>query len=142
MSVIRVAEIFVDTNILLYAISTSEAESGKTSVAQSVLQNRDWTWSTQIAGEFIRASTSSRKSQPLSLGEARKFIQAWSGFPMVPVDEAIVLDAINISERFQISYFDAQVVAAAKRQRCRQIFTEDLNHQQDYGGVSAFNPFL
>ena len=58
------------------------------------------------------------------------------------VDEATVLDAINIAERFKISYFDAQVIAAAKRLACKQIFTEDLNNGQDYGGVVAFNPFL
>ena len=61
---------------------------------------------------------------------------------MIPVDEGIVLDAIDVAQRFQISYFDAQVIAAAKRMNCKQLFTEDLSHQQDYGGVVAFNPFL
>ena len=60
---------------------------------------------------------------------------------MVPVDAGIVLDAINIAERFQISYFDAQVVAGAKRLQGQQICAEHLSHGQDYGGVSAFNPF-
>ena len=61
---------------------------------------------------------------------------------MIAIDEGIVLEATKIAERFQISYFDAQVVAAAKRLQCKQIYTEDLNHGQDYGGVTMFNPFL
>jgi len=137
-----VAEIFVDTNVLLYAISTAQAEDKKAAIARSVLQTADWTWSSQIAGEFVRASTSPKQSRPLSLAQARSFIETWSAFPMIPVDVVSWLDAINIAERFQISYFDAQVVAAAKRLRCKQICTEDLNHGQDYGGVAAWNPFI
>jgi predicted nucleic acid-binding protein len=137
-----VAEIFLDTNILLYAISTAPAELTKASIARTVLQNADWGWSAQIAAEFVRASTSAKNARPLSLAEARTFIEAWGAFQSVAVDHAIVLDAINIAERFQISYFDAQVTAAAKRLGCKRIYTEDLNHGQDYGGVLAFNPFF
>ena len=54
----------------------------------------------------------------------------------------LVLDAIDIAAQFKISYFDAQVVAAAKRLQCKAIYTEDLNHGQDYGGVVVLNPFV
>ena len=136
---IRVAEIFVDTNVLIYAISTTPGERKKTDIARSILQTADWAWSSQIAGEFVRASTSTKQAQPLSLAQAKNLIQIWTAFPMLPVDEGIVLDAIAIAERFQLSYFDSQ--AAARRMRCKQIYTEDLSHAQDYGGVVAINPF-
>jgi predicted nucleic acid-binding protein len=141
MSETRVAEIFIDTNVLLYAISTDDNEAGKASIARGILQNADWAWSAQIAAEFVRASTSSKKRQPVTLSQARVFIQTWCAFPMLAIDEALVLDAISIAERFQISYFDAQVVAGAKRLRCQHIYTLDLNHGQDYGGVTVHNPF-
>lgn len=135
------AEIFVDTNVLIYAISTTPGEQKKTDIARSILQIADWAWSSQIAGEFVRASTSAKQAQPLSLAQAKNLIRIWTAFPMLPVDEGIVLDAIAIAERFQLSYFDSQVVAAARRMRCKQIYTEDLSHAQDYGGVVAINPF-
>jgi predicted nucleic acid-binding protein len=137
-----VAEAFVDTNILLYAISTAPGEQKKAAIAQSILQDRNWAWSSQIAAEFVRASTSSKQAVPLTLAQARNFVQTWNAFPMMAVDGAIVLDAIDIAQRFQISYFDAQVVAAAKKLSCPVIYTEDLNHNQDYGGVKAVNPFV
>ncbi len=48
----------------------------------------------------------------------------------------------RIAERFQTSHFDAQILAAAKRMRCATVYSEDLNHDQDYGGVRVVNPFL
>ena len=63
-------------------------------------------------------------------------------FPRAPVDGPLVLEAVQISERFQTSHFDAQILAAAKRMGCATLYSEDLNHGQDYGGVRVVNPFL
>jgi len=60
---------------------------------------------------------------------------------MASVDGALVSEAVLIAERFMISYYDAQIVAAALRMQCPVIYTEDLNDGQDYGGVMAVNPF-
>ena len=54
------ADCFLDTNILLYAVSTSPAEADKTRIARTLMQSADWAWSAQVAAEFIRASTSAR----------------------------------------------------------------------------------
>ena len=63
-------------------------------------------------------------------------------FPMAAVDGTLVLEAVQIAERFQIGYFDAQILAAAKRMGCATVYSEDLNSGQDYGGVRVVNPFL
>lgn len=136
------ADCFLDTNILLYAVSTSPAEAEKTRVARELLQSADWAWSAQVAAEFIRASTSARQPKPLTRPEACRWLQTWMAFPMAAVDGALVLEAAQISERFQTSHFDAQILAAAKRMGCGIVYSEDLNHGQDYGGVRVVNPFL
>ena len=51
-----VADCFLDTNILLYAMSTSPAEADKMRVARALVQTADWAWSAQVAAEFVRAS--------------------------------------------------------------------------------------
>jgi len=61
---------------------------------------------------------------------------------MAAVDGALVMEASRVSERFQISHFDAQIIAAAARMHCSFVFSEDLNHGQDYGGVRIVNPFI
>ena len=112
------ADCFLDTNVLLYAVSTNSAEAEKTRIARGLTQSRVWAWSAQIAAEFIRASTASRQPKPFTRAEERRWIEIWMAFPMAAVDGSLVLEAVEIAERFQTSYFDAQVVAAAKRMGC------------------------
>jgi predicted nucleic acid-binding protein len=133
---------FVDTNILLYAISTVPSEAIKAVVAQQLLASANWAWSAQVAAEFINASTSLRRPIPLSLVDAERWIDLWSVFPLITVDLPIVKEAIRLALRYQVSYFDAQVLAAAKSLNCGTLYSEDLNHGQDYDGVIATNPFL
>ena len=135
------AECFLDTNVLLYAVSTAEAEAEKTQAARALVQSADWAWSAQVAAEFIRASTSPRQPKPLPRVEARRWVETWMAFPMAAVDGALVLEAVEIAERFQTSHFDAQILAAAKRMGCATVYSEDLSHGQDYGGVRVVNPF-
>ncbi len=136
------ADCFLDTNVLLYAVSTNPAEADKTLAARTLMQAEDWASSAQVAAEFIRASTSPRQPKPLTRAEARRWVETWMAFPMAAVDGALVLEAVQIAEHFQTSHFDAQILAAAKRMGCATVHSEDLNHNQDYGGVRVLNPFL
>ncbi len=135
------ADCFIDTNVLLYAISTEPAEAAKTTISRQLIQTHLWAWSAQVAAEFVRSSTSPKKPKSLTWQEARQWISVWRAFPMVNVDGDLVIEAIQIAERYMISYYDSQIVAAAKRMQCSTLYTEDLNHGQDYGGVIAVNPF-
>ena len=137
-----VAECFIDTNILLYAISTEPAEAPKSSIAQNLLLLNRWAWSGQIAAEFINASTSRKRRPPLSWSDARQWLDCWTHFEMIPIDRAVVKIALEIASRYMISYYDAQVLAAAKLAGCSTMYSEDLNHGQDYDGVRVVNPFL
>ena len=133
-------DLFVDTNILIYAISTEPAEAAKANLARNVLATIPWAWSAQVAAEFINVATSKRRATPLSLIEAEQWIDLWSAFPMVSIDQAIVKNAIRVSDKFGISYFDAQIVAAARFLGCSKLYTEDLNAGQSYDGVTVINP--
>ena len=107
-------------------MSTDPAEADKTQIARGLVQSKDWAWSAQVAAEFVRAGTSPRKSKPLSHAEARRWVETWMAFPMAPVDGPLVLEAVQISDRFQTSHFDAQILAAAKRMGCARVYSEDL----------------
>ncbi|MEP6672693.1 MAG: PIN domain-containing protein [Chthoniobacter sp.] len=136
------ADCFLDTNVLLYAVSTNPAEATKAAKARELVQSANWACSAQVAAEFLRAGTAARQTQPLTRGQARQWIETWMAFPMAAVDGALVLAAVEIGERFQLSQFDAQILAAAQRMGCATVYSEDLNHGQDYGGVRVLNPFL
>ena len=53
----------------------------------------------------------------------------------------VFLDAVRISRRFQLSYWDAAILAAAHATDCDVVYSEDMNHGQDYDGVRVVNPF-
>lgn len=46
------ADAFIDTNILLYAVSTDENEAGKRVQARQILVAPDWGLSVQVLQEF------------------------------------------------------------------------------------------
>ena len=49
--------------------------------------------------------------------------------------------AAGISRRFQLSYRDGAILAAARARRCDIVYSEDLSAEQDYGGLRVINPF-
>jgi predicted nucleic acid-binding protein len=95
-----------------------------------------------VATEFVNASTAKRRPTPLTLTKAEHWIDTWLPFPLTPVDGPLVKDAIAVARRYQISYYDGQIVAAAKRLGCATLYSEDLNHGQAYDGVRVINPFV
>jgi predicted nucleic acid-binding protein len=135
------ASVFVDTNVLLYAIDTDPAEAEKMAKAEALLTSEDWSWSAQVAAEFVNSSTSARRRKPLTFAEAEQWLQSWRGFPMAPIDFATVSKALEIATRWRIAYYEAQIVAAATLLGCMTVYSEDLNDGQDYGGVTVINPF-
>ncbi len=134
------AEAFVDTNVLLYAVSSNPQEADKARRARHILMREDFGVSTQVLQEFFVNSTRKIKV-PLSDQQALDFIHIVSQAPVVPIDLDLVLDAVACKARFQLSYWDAAIVAAARAIEAEILYTEDLNDGQIYDGVKAVNPF-
>ena len=57
-------------------------------------------------------------------------------------DTHVVLDAHELAQKEQLSWFDALIVEAAIRSRCDLLFSEDLGHGRKFGNLTVFNPFL
>jgi predicted nucleic acid-binding protein len=136
------AEVFVDTNILLYTIDEDPGSATKRDVAQKLLLSERWGWSAQVASEFFVNATSPKRKFRLNSADATALVETWLAFPTVSTTSDLVRAAIDIHQRFQLNYWDAAIVAAAKQLGCRTLYSEDLNHGQDYDGVRVVNPFL
>lgn len=52
-----------------------------------------------------------------------------------------VLDAIDGSVRWQVSFWDAMLLTTAAKVGAGVLWTEDLNDGQSYGTVTVRNPF-
>lgn len=135
------ADVFIDTNVFLYAISDEAEEQQKAKRARDLLLDESWGWSVQVAGEFFVAATSPKRQFQLSPQRAVEFVKTWLNFPTLAISSATVLRALVIQQQFRLSYWDAAIVAAAAELECHTLYTEDLNDGQNYGGVVVINPF-
>ena len=132
---------FVDTNVLLYALSTAPEEQEKARVARAILDEEDLALSVQVLQEFYVQATRPSKPDRITHEQAVGLIDAWLRFPVQDGDVALMRAALDTSERFRISFWDAAVIEAARRLRCAIALSEDLSDGQDYGGVRVVNPF-
>jgi predicted nucleic acid-binding protein len=132
---------FIDTNVLIYAISPVEKERYKAQEARKILRRDDLTLSVQVLQEFYVQVTRPTRTDPLSHSEATALIGLWLRFPIVEMSVALMQAALGFKERHQISYWDAAILAAAASARCAELYSEDLNAGQTYDGVRVVNPF-
>jgi predicted nucleic acid-binding protein len=132
---------FVDTNVLLYAISSDPEERGKAAVANELLRSRDLGLSAQVLQEFYVQATRESRTDRLTNGQAAGLVDAFRRFAVQETTIDVVLAAISSRERFGISYWDAAILEAARVLACEVVLSEDLSEDQDYGGVRVENPF-
>jgi predicted nucleic acid-binding protein len=60
---------------------------------------------------------------------------------IVPSSFALVSDAIRIQERYRLSWYDSLIVSAAQHAGCTVLYSEDLQHGQQFGAVTVQDPF-
>jgi predicted nucleic acid-binding protein len=132
---------FIDTNVILYAISSNPDDQSKKRVAYDVLLAPDLAFSAQVLQEFYVQSTRTTRADRLTHRQAVELITGFSRFPIQATTIELVAAALATTERYQISYWDAAIIEAARTLACSEVITEDLNDGQDYGGVVVINPF-
>ncbi len=135
------ADVFIDTNILIYAISKLPEEVTKTNQAIQILESADFGLSAQVLQEFYVVATS-KISRRIDIQTAVQFLKTLLNYPVIPIDPDLVLAAIKLQTAYQISYWDAAILAAAENLQARIVYSEDLNHLQKYGAIQVINPFL
>jgi len=135
-------KIFVDTNILVYAHDTSSGSKGLKAreILLDLWESRRGVLSTQVLQEFYVVVT--RKiPKPLEPGRAREIVESLLYWDMVVNDPEAVLEAIDLSEKHRLSFWDALVVQAAVVAGAEVLLSEDLNPGQVIEGVRVENHF-
>jgi len=132
---------FVDTNVLLYAVSRDPEEQDKASRANEILAGRDVALSVQVLQEFYVQATRESRPDPLSHEQATQLVESFLRFPVQEITTAVLLAALATRRRFGISYWDAAILEAARALGCDVVLSEDLRDGEDYAGVRVENPF-
>jgi predicted nucleic acid-binding protein len=132
---------FADTNVLLYAISADPQERAKREEANAILAARDLVLSAQVLQEFYVQATRRSRPDRLTHPQAAGLVESFLRFRVVEITGGLVLSALAARERFEISYWDAAILEAARAAGCEVLLSEDLSDGQDYAGVRVENPF-
>ncbi len=132
---------FVDTNVLLYAISRDPSERAKAARANALLNEHDLALSIQVLQEFYVQATRSSRLDALTAEQASLLVESFLRFEVAHVTVGVMRAAIAAQRRFQISYWAAAIIEAARALDCAIVLSEDLADGQDYDGVRVSNPF-
>jgi predicted nucleic acid-binding protein len=128
--------VFLDTNVLLYLLSSDTAKADR---AEALIAGGG-VISVQVLNEFV--SVASRKLS-MSLPEIREVLSAVRASCLVePVSVDTHELALELTERFNLSFYDGLIVAAAALAKCRLLYTEDMQEGQTIENVTIRNPFV
>ncbi len=133
-------EAFLDTNILLYAASKDPADALKAKRAQEVMVATNFGISLQIVQEFYH-NTRIKARLKISDPEAERIIALLLQRPLVATGVELFRKARALCNRYQLRYWDAAMLAAARELGAPTCYSEDLTHGQNYNGVQVINPF-
>jgi predicted nucleic acid-binding protein len=132
---------FVDTNILMYAHDA--AAGAKHERAKQLLEqlwrDRAGVVSTQVLQELC-VNLLRKIRTPLDTKAIHYIVADYLTWEVVVNTGDSILHALDIQERYRISFWDALVIQAADASGAEVVYSEDFSENQKYGGVRVVNP--
>lgn len=134
------AKIFLDANILVYAQDAGSIRKQQRSreLLTELIASGRGVLSTQVLQEYYVAATRKLGVAPLA---AKAVLKTFSVFEIVQVTPSLIQEAVDCSILNQLSFWDAQIVAAADAAGCTTLYSEDFNPGQLILGVKIVNPY-
>jgi predicted nucleic acid-binding protein len=133
------SKVFLDTNILIYSLDSSDAGKRKKSrrLIKSLTGENSGVISTQLMQVFYVAATAKLGADPLLI---KDILRSLERFETIMVSPALIKEAIDCSIINRVSFWNALIVVSAESAQCENLWTEDLNHGQIIRGVRIENP--
>ena len=129
-------KVFIDTNIVIYALGQT---STKTHLAAPLFVGSP-TISTQVLSETANVAS---KRLGLPPSEIRKLITSLETMCLVTtISITTIHTALDIRERYNFSWYDSLILAAALEGGCDTLYSEDMQNGQEINGqLRIVNPF-
>ena len=132
-------QIFVDTNILVYAHDRDAADKHHTA-KERVAYLWHLPMAPAISVQVLQELYVNLVRKGVAADQARQTIADYGAWHVVDNDRALLMEGIDLRERWQSSFWDALILAAAKRAQAGVIWSEDFNTGQNYDGIVVVNP--
>ena len=135
------ARCFVDTNILVYAHDRTGGP--KHDRARRLVENLWATGtgvlSTQVLQELC-VTLRRKVSPPVPLVDVRRLVSDYISWEIVVNTPETTLAALDLEERYGISFWDALVLQSAVSAGVTILYSEDFSAGQKYGSIQVINP--
>lgn len=135
-----VSKVFVDTNILVYAHDSS-AGARRDKAKEKVLSLWELSYAPTISVQVLHEFFVNLVRKGVARKDAESTVSQYFAWDVVDNTLAVMKDAFLDMARWKISFWDALILAAAKRSGAEELWSEDLSHNQEYGGIRVVNPF-
>lgn len=135
-----VGKVFLDTNVLIYALDQDAPAKRQRSreLISEVARTGAGVISTQVLQEFYVTATRKMGVAPLA---AKEMLRTFAVLETVQVTPDLIEHAIDRSIVSQLSFWDALIIAASASAECGTIYSEDLNAGQVIAGMRLANPY-
>lgn len=133
---------FIDTNVLLYAYDRDAGSKHlrAKAILQELWETRNGVVSVQVLEEFY-VNVTRKIPKPLPRKEARSLIQQYLAWEVLPINGAMILEASEIEEKSKLSFWDALILAAAKKGTVSILLSEDFQDGRKFEKLTIQNPF-
>lgn len=131
---------FVDANVFVYARDPRDPlkQARAAEWIDRLWESQQGRTSCQALAEFYAVATRKLGVPAERAWESAARFFSWS--PQ-PVDTAVLDLARHLERRYQLSWWDSTIVAAAQMQDCVILLTEDLQDGMTFGTLAVRSPF-
>jgi len=119
------ADVFIDTNILLYYTlgTTGEINALKSIFSDSKL---DIHISTQVVNEFCNVVI---RKKLRSISQINDLVQMFEQTYLIEtVSSATTRSSLKIQQRYKLSFYDSLIIATAIENNCKILYSQDMHH--------------
>ncbi len=135
---------FLDTSIFVYTFDSTAPAKAATAIelVKRAIKTKIGIVSYQVVQEFFNVALR-RFETPMTGAEADQYLAA-TFRPLLAVHSspALFSEGLRIGAKFQLSWYDSLIVAAAIEAQCDVLYSEDLQHGQRLESVTITNPFV
>lgn len=131
---------FIDTNLIVYANDRRDVKKQEQALDLIRREIREGTGviSIQVMQEYANTALNKLNQEA---GIVLRQLALLETLTVVYPDPPMVRRAVELKLLFQLSFWDASILAAAENAGCSQLLSEDLNEGQAYGAIRVVNPF-
>ncbi|WOJ90942.1 PIN domain-containing protein [Methylocapsa polymorpha] len=135
------ARLFIDTNILIYALDPAEPlkRAASADLLRRTIANHTLALSPQNLNECYRVLTQRRRLVPIEA--ARSFLTHLTPWCIAPLDAQTTVKAWAVQDEAGLEWWDALLIASALMAGCKLFISEDMQDGQLISGMRIVNPF-